>query len=196
MNHVCDSCGGGGGGGTIRLEPYSNRGRYYAFCCQVVRYDLYLNMQWVDGRFRIWPPYSSDHVRPCCHREGWDVVCANHLLPRWNQSRSARCHADQHSGLLIAEIFSGISPPPPPITLCPPPPHYAMPPRLPPLQSTCHNIVNNYVKIWHVRLGGANNINPPSWGGGAQTEKIPPPPPQLGGLILFAPPRRTCHIFT
>ena len=25
---------------------------------------------------------------------------------------------------------------------------------------------------------------------------VPPPPPQLSGRILFAPPRRTCHIFT
>ena len=51
--------------------------------------------------------------------------------------------------------------------LCPPPPpphpvRYA-PPQL---QSTCHYIVNHYVKIWHVRLGGANNMRPLSWGGG------------------------------
>ena len=55
----------------------------------------------------------------------------------------------------------------------------------PQLQSTCQYIVNHYVKILHVRLGGANNMHPLSWGGGgAQTEKIlesfpfvdPPPP--------------------
>ena len=40
------------------------------------------------------------------------------------------------------------------------------------LQSTCHNIVNHYVKFRHVRLGGgANNMKPLNWGGG-QTEKI------------------------
>ena len=50
----------------------------------------------------------------------------------------------------------------PPSTLC-----------SPQLQSTCHYIVNYYVKILHVRLGVANNMRPLSWGGGAQTEKIP-----------------------
>ena len=35
----------------------------------------------------------------------------------------------------------------------------------------CHYIVNHYVKIWHMRLGDANNRHPLSWGG-AQTEKI------------------------
>ena len=48
-------------------------------------------------------------------------------------------------------------------------PQYVM---LPPLQSTCLYIVNHNVKIWHVHLGGANNMHPLSWGG-AQTEKIP-----------------------
>ena len=42
----------------------------------------------------------------------------------------------------------------PPSTLC-----------APQLQSTCHYIVNHYVKILHVRLGGANNMRPLSWGG-------------------------------
>ena len=42
----------------------------------------------------------------------------------------------------------------PPSTLC-----------APQLQSTCHYIVNYYVKILHVRLGGANNMRPLSWGG-------------------------------
>ena len=51
---------------------------------------------------------------------------------------------------------------------------YASPSTLctPQLQSTCHYIVNNYVKIWHVRLGGANNMRPLRSWGGAQTEKI------------------------
>ena len=39
----------------------------------------------------------------------------------------------------------------------------------PQLQSTCHYMVNFYVKIWHVRLGGANNMHPLSWGGGGGT---------------------------
>ena len=42
----------------------------------------------------------------------------------------------------------------------------------PQLQSMCRYIVYHYVKIWHVRLGDANNMQPLSWGGGAQTEKI------------------------
>ena len=33
------------------------------------------------------------------------------------------------------------------------------------LKSTCHYIVNHNVKILHVRLGGANNMRPLSWGG-------------------------------
>ena len=41
-------------------------------------------------------------------------------------------------------------------------PQYVM---LPPLQSTCHYIKNHHVKKWHVRLGGANNMHPLSWGG-------------------------------
>ena len=49
-------------------------------------------------------------------------------------------------------------------------PQYVMRPQL---QSTCHYILNYSVKILHVRLGGANNMRPLSWGGGgAQTEKI------------------------
>ena len=42
----------------------------------------------------------------------------------------------------------------PPSTLC-----------SPQLQSTCHYIVNHYVKILHVHLGVANNMHPLSWGG-------------------------------
>ena len=34
----------------------------------------------------------------------------------------------------------------------------------PQIQSTCHYTVNHYVKIWHVRLGGATNMHPLSWG--------------------------------
>ena len=41
---------------------------------------------------------------------------------------------------------------------------------LPQLQSTCHYIVNSHVKIWHVGLGGANNMCPTKLG--TQTEKI------------------------
>ena len=43
-------------------------------------------------------------------------------------------------------IFSFV-PPPPPSTSC-----------APQLQSTCHYIVNHYVKIWHVRGGGGVQI--------------------------------------
>ena len=46
----------------------------------------------------------------------------------------------------------------------PPPPQYLMQPP-PPLQSKCHYIVNLYVKIWHVRLRGANNMHLLSLGG-------------------------------
>ena len=49
---------------------------------------------------------------------------------------------------------------------------FCLNPSPPPLQSTCHYIVNRYAKIWHVRLGGANNMHPPSWkrGGGTNPE--------------------------
>ena len=63
---------------------------------------------------------------------------------------------EQTNGLFCINnswIFSVCAPPP--STLC-----------APQLQSTCHYIVNHYVKIWHVRLGGANNMRPLSWGGG------------------------------
>ena len=40
----------------------------------------------------------------------------------------------------------------------------------PQLQSTCYYMLKRYVKIWHVRLGGANNMHPPSWE--EQTEMI------------------------
>ena len=43
-------------------------------------------------------------------------------------------------------------PPPPPSTLC-----------TRQLQSTCHYMLNLHVKIWHVRLEGANNVHPLSW---------------------------------
>ena len=46
-------------------------------------------------------------------------------------------------------------------------PQYVMRPPV-----TEHVLVNHYVKIWLVRLGGANNMRPLSWGGGGQTEKI------------------------
>ena len=48
--------------------------------------------------------------------------------------------------------------------MCPPPPSTLCTPRL---RSTCHNIVNLYVQIWQVNRGGgggANNMNPLSWG--------------------------------
>ena len=48
----------------------------------------------------------------------------------------------------------------PPSTLCSP--HW---------QSTCHYIVNHYVKILHVRLGVANNMHPLSWGGGHKQKR-------------------------
>ena len=50
----------------------------------------------------------------------------------------------------------------PPSTLC-----------SPQLQSTCHYIVNHYVKILHVYLGVANNRHPLSWGGGGTNGKDP-----------------------
>ena len=52
---------------------------------------------------------------------------------------------------IIIGIFSVCAPP---STLC-----------SPQWQSTCHFIVNHYVKILHVRLGVANNMHPLSWGG-------------------------------
>ena len=42
--------------------------------------------------------------------------------------------------------------------LCAPPPYVMLP------QCTCHCIVNHYVKIWHIRLGGENNMHPLRWG--------------------------------
>ena len=52
----------------------------------------------------------------------------------------------------------------------PPPPQYVMHPHL---QSTCHYTVNQYVKIWHVRLGVQIICAPLRWGGGvSQTERI------------------------
>ena len=60
-------------------------------------------------------------------------------------------------------IFS-VCAPPPPSTLC-----------APQLQSMCHYIVNHYVKILHVRLGGANNMRPLSCGGGGTNGKDPSP---------------------
>ena len=57
-----------------------------------------------------------------------------------------------------SRIFS-VCAPPPPSTLC-----------SPQLQSTCHYIVNHYVKILHVHLGVANNMHPLSWGGGTNGE--------------------------
>ena len=63
---------------------------------------------------------------------------------------------------LIGWVISVCAPPPPPL-----PVRYN-----PRLRSRCHYIVNYYVKIWHVRLGGAHNMHPLSWGEGAQTEKI------------------------
>ena len=38
------------------------------------------------------------------------------------------------------------------------------------LQSTCHYTINHHVEIWHVRLGGANNMRALIWG--AQTQMI------------------------
>ena len=50
--------------------------------------------------------------------------------------------------------FIGSFPFVPPSTLC-----------SPQLQSTCHYIVNHNLKIWHVRLEGANNMHSLSLGG-------------------------------
>ena len=36
----------------------------------------------------------------------------------------------------------------------------------PELQRACHYIVSHCVKVWHVSLGGANNMHPLSWRGG------------------------------
>ena len=106
-------------------------------------------------------------------------------------------------------IFSVCAPPPPPPlrygppplpgTLCPSPVCYAPQVRYaPPRYRARHYIVNHHVKIWNVRLGGANNMRPLSWGGGggAQTEKIRKiftihtvighrPHPSFGTLFLF-----------
>ena len=42
------------------------------------------------------------------------------------------------------------------------------PPPPPELKSTCHCIVNDNEKIWHLTLGVANNMHPLSWGRGEQ----------------------------
>ena len=52
--------------------------------------------------------------------------------------------------------------------LCPPPPSTLCSPQL---QSTCHYIVNHFVKILHVHLGVANNMHPLSWGGGHKRKR-------------------------
>ena len=49
-----------------------------------------------------------------------------------------------------------------------PPPLYVMHPQL---LSTCHYIVNFYIKIWHVSLGYANNFHPLNGGGGRHKRK-------------------------
>ena len=89
----------------------------------------------------------------------WDLVMLfRHLcrIAHWMR-------ASDFSDYYLNKIFGSLPFVPPPSTLC-----------APQLQSTCHYIVNHYVKILHVRLGGANNMRPLSWGGGggAQTEKI------------------------
>ena len=68
-----------------------------------------------------------------------------------------------------------VMPPPPPQYMLrpPPPPQYVMRPHL---QSTCHYIVNHYVKKWHVRLG----VAPIKLGGGGTNGKDP-----IYFLILF-----------
>ena len=64
--------------------------------------------------------------------------------------------------------------------LCPPPPSTLCSPQW---QSTCHYIVNHYVKILHVRLGVANNMHPLSWGGGG------------GGGTNGKDPKKPCSTF-
>ena len=39
-------------------------------------------------------------------------------------------------------------------------------------KSQSHYIVNHYVKIWHVCLGGAKNVRPLSWGYGKDPQKF------------------------
>ena len=60
-----------------------------------------------------------------------------------------------------------------------PPERYA-----PQLQSTCLNTVNHYVKIWHMRLGVANNMH--TLGCGTQKEKLQ----KLDGYYLSHPDAR------
>ena len=36
---------------------------------------------------------------------------------------------------------------------------------------TCYYIENQYIKIWHMRLGGANKKHALSWGGGHQRKR-------------------------
>ena len=43
---------------------------------------------------------------------------------------------------------------------------------LPPVTEHVSLHSKSYVKIFHVRMGVANNMHPLNWGGGAQTEKI------------------------
>ena len=91
----------------------------------------------------------------------------------------------------ILAVFHYSTPPPPMVEikdlfhLCPPPSTLCAPQ----LQSTCHYIVNHYVKILQVRLGGANNMRPLSWGGGGGGSTKGKDPklmtPQIPKLIVF-----------
>ena len=64
--------------------------------------------------------------------------------------KSTLWEANISTGYVFSDLFRLC----PPSTLC-----------SPQLQSTCHYIVNHYVKILHVHLGVANNMHPLSWGG-------------------------------
>ena len=75
-----------------------------------------------------------------------------HPPPRIVLGNKASAHCTITSIFLTVRIFT----------------QYVMHPQL---QSTCH-YSNPYVKnIWHMRLGGANNMHPLSWGGGYKQKK-------------------------
>ena len=77
------------------------------------------------------------------------------------EKRSVSFHkmtvASLHTKLLWKTIFSYLDLFDWIISVCAPLPSTLCSPQL---QSTCHYIVNHYVRLWQVRLGGANNMHP------------------------------------
>ena len=91
---------------------------------------------------------------------------ANNMHPlSWGGGGEGGRHKRKRSDKFLVGVerqigFFPFVPPPPPSTFC-----------IPPLKSTCHHILNRYVKIWHVRLRCAHNMHPLSWEGGGHKRK-------------------------